>query len=107
VLAHGGSGGVVANSMAKAGETGTLATRFNNTLAVGHLQAKTGTLSGVSALAGWARPEGQQPFNFVIITNGVAAQESRSLEDQLAILLVSQPKTNASTGAFAPEGVAK
>jgi D-alanyl-D-alanine carboxypeptidase/D-alanyl-D-alanine-endopeptidase (penicillin-binding protein 4) len=107
VLARGGSNGVIGSGMAKAGESGTLATRLNNTPAVGHLQAKTGTLSGVSALAGWARPDGQQPFNFVVITNGVAGPVSRTLEDQVAVLLAGQPSTAPSANAFAPEGVAK
>lgn len=101
-LARDKSDGVIGRSMAKAGESGTLQTRLGGTLAVGRIQAKTGTLSGVSALAGWARPEGQQPFNFVIITNGVATQASRSLEDQLATLLASQPKTTPLAAVFAP-----
>jgi D-alanyl-D-alanine carboxypeptidase/D-alanyl-D-alanine-endopeptidase (penicillin-binding protein 4) len=100
VLARGKSDGVIGLGMAKAGETGTLATRFNGTTAVGHLQAKTGTLAGVSALAGWARPEGQQPFDFVVITNGLAASVSRALEDQLTALLVGQPKISPFASAL-------
>jgi D-alanyl-D-alanine carboxypeptidase/D-alanyl-D-alanine-endopeptidase (penicillin-binding protein 4) len=107
VLAKDGPDGIVAKGLARAGETGTLAMRLNGTLAVGRVQAKTGTLASVSALAGWARPEAQQPFDFVFITNGVAAQASRALEDQLAVLLASQPKTAPSAAAFAPDGVAK
>jgi D-alanyl-D-alanine carboxypeptidase/D-alanyl-D-alanine-endopeptidase (penicillin-binding protein 4) len=107
VLAREKSDGVVGTGMPKAGETGTLATRFGGTLAVGRLQAKTGTLAGVSALAGWARPEGQQPFNFVMITNGVAGQASRALEDQLATLLASQPASAPSASLFAPADIAR
>jgi D-alanyl-D-alanine carboxypeptidase/D-alanyl-D-alanine-endopeptidase (penicillin-binding protein 4) len=107
VLARGKVDGVMGQGMAKAGESGTLTARLNDTFAVGRVYAKTGTLAGVSALAGWARPEGQQPFNFVVITNGVAGQASRAIEDQLAVMLASQPRTSPSASAFAPDGVTK
>lgn len=102
VLARGGANGALAGGLPKAGETGTLQFRFNGTPAVGHLQAKTGTLAGVSSLAGWARPAAQAPFNFVVMTNGLSGQQARTLEEKLALTLVQQPRTALAAGTQSP-----
>ena len=55
-LVHDGPDGTISRGLAKAGQSGTLSDRMNNSVAVGRVVAKTGTLSGVSALrAGFAR----------------------------------------------------
>jgi len=52
VLTLEGTGPVVRAGLPVAGQTGTLATRFQGTDLVGRLRAKTGTLRNVTALAG-------------------------------------------------------
>jgi len=48
-----------------AGETGTLAARMRGTAAAGNCQAKTGTLSDASDLAGWC----DDRYVFAILIN--------------------------------------
>lgn len=52
VLTRPDTGPVVREGLAVAGETGTLATRWDGTAADGRMRAKTGTLRNVTALAG-------------------------------------------------------
>jgi D-alanyl-D-alanine carboxypeptidase/D-alanyl-D-alanine-endopeptidase (penicillin-binding protein 4) len=65
-----GSGrlGAVHDGLAVAGVRGTLATSFVGTPLAGRLWAKTGTLDGVSGLAGDLR--GARPLRFALLLNG-------------------------------------
>lgn len=56
------------NSLAVAGERGTLATRMQGTPLQGKLVAKTGSLSGVSGMAGYVSVK--QPITFSLLLNG-------------------------------------
>lgn len=56
-------------SLPVAGISGTLRRRFLNTAAQGHLQAKTGTVTGVSALSGYLDVPSYQPLVFSIMVN--------------------------------------
>jgi D-alanyl-D-alanine carboxypeptidase/D-alanyl-D-alanine-endopeptidase (penicillin-binding protein 4) len=56
-------------SLAIAAEKGTLQGRFQNTSVVGRLHAKTGTLSGSSALSGYLDNPNFQPLVFSILVN--------------------------------------
>jgi D-alanyl-D-alanine carboxypeptidase/D-alanyl-D-alanine-endopeptidase (penicillin-binding protein 4) len=56
------------DSLAVAGERGTLATRLQGTPLQGKLVAKTGSLSGVSGLAGYVSVK--QPITFSLLLNG-------------------------------------
>ncbi|HEY9598701.1 MAG TPA: D-alanyl-D-alanine carboxypeptidase/D-alanyl-D-alanine-endopeptidase, partial [Cyanophyceae cyanobacterium] len=56
-------------SLPVAGISGTLENRFRNTAAQSHLQAKTGTLTGVAALSGYLDVSGYQPLVLSIMVN--------------------------------------
>jgi len=76
-------------SLPIAGENGTLKTRFNNTPNRVILQAKTGTLSGVSALSGYIEVPNYEPLVFSIIVNqsDLSAAKMRSATDEIVLLL--------------------
>lgn len=57
------------NSLPIAGESGTLAKYFRNTKANKKVFAKTGTMSGVKALCGYAEPKKNTIYAFSIIIN--------------------------------------
>ena len=56
-------------SMSIAGQRGTLRHQFNGTSLEGRVFGKTGTLSGVKALAGYVPVEGDSPVRFVMLLN--------------------------------------
>ena len=76
-------------SLPVAGETGTLKWRFRDTTAAGIVYAKTGTLTGVSALAGYIYPPHYQPLVFSILVNhsNLSTSELRKAIDEIVILL--------------------
>jgi D-alanyl-D-alanine carboxypeptidase/D-alanyl-D-alanine-endopeptidase (penicillin-binding protein 4) len=76
-------------SLPVAGLTGTLGRRFRNTAAQGNLQAKTGTLTGVSALSGYLDVPGYQSLVFSIIANqsDQSAATLRQAIDEIVLLL--------------------
>jgi D-alanyl-D-alanine carboxypeptidase/D-alanyl-D-alanine-endopeptidase (penicillin-binding protein 4) len=75
-----------------AGESGTLARRFKDTVAGGRIQAKTGTLEGVTALAGFLTDCTGREFVFAMsVQNGVApASELRAIVDGFLTTLVER-----------------
>jgi D-alanyl-D-alanine carboxypeptidase/D-alanyl-D-alanine-endopeptidase (penicillin-binding protein 4) len=74
-------------SLAVAGRTGTLATRMRGTAAQDRCRAKTGTLSDVSALAGYCTTTGGSDVAFAILMNGVNPSAARALQDRMAAAL--------------------
>lgn len=88
--ASGGPDGLLASGLPVAGRTGTLANRFTTTDAVGRLRAKTGTLNGVTALAGFVElPDGDSAtFAYVVNTDAVGAPVLRA-QDFLAQILAT------------------
>lgn len=76
-------------SLPVAGVSGTLQNRFRNTAAQGNLQAKTGSMSGVSALSGYLEVPGYQPLVFSIMVNlsNQAAPTLRQAIDEIVLLL--------------------
>lgn len=67
-----------------AGVDGTLKNRMSNIAR--KVRAKTGTISGVVTLAGYAMSADREPFAFVIMINGHKnlTHQYRSMEDQIA-----------------------
>ena len=76
-------------SLPVAGISGTLKNRFKNTPAQGIVQAKTGTMSGVTALSGYVDAPNYQPIVFSIIVNQsdqTTAQLRQGVDDIVVLL---------------------
>lgn len=73
-------------SLPKAGKQGTLIDRMNGTAAEGRCRAKTGTISGVSALSGYCRAK-RDTIAFSILMNGVNVTGARDLQDRITALI--------------------
>lgn len=76
-------------SLPVGGESGTLKNRFNTTSNRVILQAKTGTLSGVSALSGYVELPNYEPLVFSIVVNqsDLSAAKMRGAIDEIVLLL--------------------
>jgi D-alanyl-D-alanine carboxypeptidase/D-alanyl-D-alanine-endopeptidase (penicillin-binding protein 4) len=72
------------------GLDGTLATRFGDGAAAGHIHAKTGSLSHASALSGYAEKPGGQWVVFSILVNNYngSAAEVRGIMDGICSLIM-------------------
>lgn len=80
----------LAGRLPVAGQDGTLARRFVNAPVAGHLRAKTGSLDGVAALAGYADNTGGATLSFSFIINGLPRGGSgRALQDAVVAALVA------------------
>jgi D-alanyl-D-alanine carboxypeptidase/D-alanyl-D-alanine-endopeptidase (penicillin-binding protein 4) len=71
------------SSLATAGKTGTLRRRMRGTPASGRCRGKTGTLRGVSALAGYCRTRGGRDVAFAFLMNGVNPFGARRVQDRM------------------------
>jgi serine-type D-Ala-D-Ala carboxypeptidase/endopeptidase (penicillin-binding protein 4) len=85
------TGPVVRNSLAVAGQTGTLALRWRDTPVAGRMRAKTGTLRNVTSLAGVVQPLPGGTVSFAYVANvpdpGTVTPESVGMDDLPGILL--------------------
>ena len=93
------------SSLATAGRTGTLVRRMRGTPAAGRCRGKTGTLSGVSALAGYCRTRGGRDVAFAFLMNGVNPFGARRVQDRMTAAIArldadegSQPGGGAGPG---------
>jgi D-alanyl-D-alanine carboxypeptidase/D-alanyl-D-alanine-endopeptidase (penicillin-binding protein 4) len=88
VLTRAGRDSVIGRSMAVAGKTGTLRKRMTDSEATGRVQAKTGTLNEVNALAGFADTPKGNAITFLMIQNGLQPN-GVAWVDKYASLLMS------------------
>ncbi|HYM56694.1 MAG TPA: D-alanyl-D-alanine carboxypeptidase/D-alanyl-D-alanine-endopeptidase [Solirubrobacteraceae bacterium] len=75
------------DSLAVAGRNGTLDNRMRRTAAQDHCRAKTGTLSAVSALAGYCLTTGGSRVAFAFLMNGLSVAAARRLQDRMTVAL--------------------
>jgi D-alanyl-D-alanine carboxypeptidase/D-alanyl-D-alanine-endopeptidase (penicillin-binding protein 4) len=80
-------GTILREDLAIAGHTGTLSERMRHTPASGRCQAKTGTLIGVSNLAGYCESEGGDILAFAFFTDGIETYEAHTIQDNMTITL--------------------
>lgn len=76
--------------MPVAGRSGTLARRMRGTIAQDRCQAKTGTLSNVSALAGYCTTPNNHTIAFALMFNSVSTYYAKAAEDRIVQLLARQ-----------------
>jgi D-alanyl-D-alanine carboxypeptidase/D-alanyl-D-alanine-endopeptidase (penicillin-binding protein 4) len=75
-------------SLPVAGRSGTLADRMRGSAAEGRCRAKTGTLTGVSALSGYCFSRSGRRYAFSILMNGVYSTDSaRAAQDRIAAII--------------------
>jgi serine-type D-Ala-D-Ala carboxypeptidase/endopeptidase (penicillin-binding protein 4) len=93
VLAIAGEGSDLDRALPVAGRNGTLHRRFTGTPAAGKVRAKTGSLQGVVALAGWAagsRDPGS--LQFALLSNELPSESvGLALQDKVAGALAAYP----------------
>ena len=78
-------GTVLRDSMAVAGESGTLELRMRDTRAAGNCEGKTGTLTGVSNLVGYCQAADGHTLVFAIFTDGIPVETAHTFQDNMAI----------------------
>jgi D-alanyl-D-alanine carboxypeptidase/D-alanyl-D-alanine-endopeptidase (penicillin-binding protein 4) len=74
-------------SLADAGRSGTLSERMRRTAARGRCRGKTGTLIGVSALAGYCDGRNGSRVAFAFLMSGVTVSGAHALQDRMAAAL--------------------
>jgi D-alanyl-D-alanine carboxypeptidase/D-alanyl-D-alanine-endopeptidase (penicillin-binding protein 4) len=72
-----------------AGRSGTLASRFQGTVAADRVHAKTGTIIGGAALSGYGETASGRAFVFSVIVNGPGAEASATAIDTLIAAIAS------------------
>jgi D-alanyl-D-alanine carboxypeptidase/D-alanyl-D-alanine-endopeptidase (penicillin-binding protein 4) len=77
-------GAALKSGLALTGATGTVAGRTRGTAASGRCRVKTGTLSNVSALAGWCTTVGKRTVAFAILNNNTSVSSARARQDRIA-----------------------
>ena len=78
-------------SLPNANIDGTLKNRFKDTETQGLIQAKTGTLTGVITLSGYARPKNYREVIFSIMINNsnLSSRQTQQYVDEIALTLTS------------------
>lgn len=75
------------SSLAVMGRSGTLRSRMKG-IRGGTIRGKTGSLNGVSSLAGYAFSDSGQKYAFASIANGSAVRRAKQFEEELSRMLL-------------------
>jgi serine-type D-Ala-D-Ala carboxypeptidase/endopeptidase (penicillin-binding protein 4) len=86
-LSNTADGRILRSDLAVAGKTGTLSERMRNTGAAGRCDAKTGTLTGVSNLAGYCQDRNGDLLAFAFFDDNLDLEAAHTLQDNMAITL--------------------
>ncbi|QVQ51176.1 D-alanyl-D-alanine carboxypeptidase/D-alanyl-D-alanine-endopeptidase [Spiractinospora alimapuensis] len=78
---------------------GTLASRMGDTAAADNVVAKTGTLTGVSALSGYVTGSGGEELVFSVVNNGHAGAAPTHVQDAIAVRLAEFDRTQPAARA--------
>ena len=81
------TGAYIRDALAVAGRHGTLSDRMLHSAATGRCRAKTGTLTGVSNLAGYCEAANGHLVAFAFFNDELAIETARSLQDNMAITI--------------------
>jgi D-alanyl-D-alanine carboxypeptidase/D-alanyl-D-alanine-endopeptidase (penicillin-binding protein 4) len=100
-----GPTGPVADGLAVAGRTGTLALRFKGNPAEGRLRAKTGTLNNVVGLVGFVAAADDRTLEFALLANDLPdkTESGRVLQERVGGILAQYPQAPPAD-ALAPIG---
>ncbi|MHB8492190.1 MAG: D-alanyl-D-alanine carboxypeptidase/D-alanyl-D-alanine endopeptidase [Solirubrobacteraceae bacterium] len=80
-------GHYITDAMAVAGRSGTLQDRMLGSVATGRCRGKTGTLTGVSNLAGICQSIGGDLIAFAFFNDSIAIETAHTIQDNMAITL--------------------
>ncbi|MBE6261586.1 MAG: D-alanyl-D-alanine carboxypeptidase/D-alanyl-D-alanine-endopeptidase [Prevotella sp.] len=84
-------------SLPVAGVDGTLKSRMQKTLAQGNVRAKTGTLTGISSLAGYCTAANGHELAFAIINQGILDKTSgKAFQDRVCRVLCGEDLGDSS-----------
>jgi D-alanyl-D-alanine carboxypeptidase/D-alanyl-D-alanine-endopeptidase (penicillin-binding protein 4) len=75
------------NSLAIAGETGTLQDEMRGTIAQGRCRGKTGTLSDVSNVVGYCRAQDGHVLAYAFMMNGIDPDYAHPIQDRMQVAL--------------------
>ena len=84
-------GSTLVDSLPVAGGRGTMKKRFVGTAGEGRVRAKTGTLRGVTSLAGVVDTPAGRRLAFALVSNGELPYEIRDLHEDLVLSLLPYP----------------
>jgi D-alanyl-D-alanine carboxypeptidase/D-alanyl-D-alanine-endopeptidase (penicillin-binding protein 4) len=89
LLSNGSVRAAIGDGLPVAATSGTLQRRFRGTPIAGRLRAKTGSIRGVAALAGYADALSGRSLTFAFEQVGVADRQGDDLQERLGLALVT------------------